>query len=80
MEAVQEAVAEPGNEDAVGELRQAIRRALRKHPALEGELAALLAGAGGGTTTVIASATRSIAAGGNIGVAITGDGHGSSKP
>ncbi|MDQ0601044.1 hypothetical protein QF037_005389 [Streptomyces canus] len=79
-EAVQEAAAEPGNEDAVGALRQEIRRALRKHPGLEGELAALLAGAGGGTTTVIASGTRSIAAGGNIGVAITADGHGSSKP
>lgn len=36
VEAVQEAVAEPENEDAVGELRQAIRRALRKHPELEG--------------------------------------------
>ncbi|MFD3834746.1 hypothetical protein ACFWWC_00570 [Streptomyces sp. NPDC058642] len=77
-EAVQEAAAEPGNEDAVGVLRQEIRRALRKHPELEGELAALLPGGGGGTT-VIASGARSIAAGGNIGIAITGDGHGSSK-
>ncbi|KKD04082.1 hypothetical protein TN53_31645 [Streptomyces sp. WM6386] len=79
-EAVQEAAAEPGNEDAVGALRQEIRRALRKHPELEGELAALLPGGGGGTTTVIASGARSIAAGGSIGIAITGDGHGSSKP
>jgi hypothetical protein len=78
-EAVQEAAAEPGNEDAVGALRQEIRRALRKHPELEGELAALLPGGGGGTTTVIASGTRSVAAGGNIGIAITGDGHGSPK-
>ncbi|MCX5333398.1 MULTISPECIES: hypothetical protein [unclassified Streptomyces] len=79
VEAVREAAAEPGNEDAVGVLRQEIRRALRKHPELEGELAALLPGGGGGSTTVIASGARSIAAGGNIGVAITGDGHGSSK-
>ncbi|MFF4270965.1 hypothetical protein [Streptomyces sp. NPDC001536] len=76
-EAVQEASAEPGNEDALGVLRQEIRRALRNHPELERELAALLPN--GGTTTVIASGDRSIAAGGNIGVAITGDGHGSSK-
>ncbi|MER6182450.1 hypothetical protein [Streptomyces sp. NPDC001652] len=78
-EAIQEAAAEPGNEDAVGALRQEIRRALRKHPELEGELAALLPGGGGGTT-VIASGARSVAAGGNIGIAITGDGHGSPKP
>ncbi|MES5821855.1 hypothetical protein [Streptomyces sp. RG80] len=78
VEAVQEAAAEPGNEDALGVLRQEIRRALRKHPELEGELAALLPGGGSGTT-VIASGARSIAAGGNIGIAITGDGHGSSK-
>lgn len=78
VEAVREAAAEPGNEDAVGVLRQEIRRALRKHPDLEGELAALLPSGGG--TTVIASGVRSIAAGGNIGIAITGDGHGSSKP
>lgn len=77
-EAVREAAAEPGNEDALGVLRQEIRRALRKHPELEGELAALLPSGGG--TTVIASGARSIAAGGNIGIAITGDGHGSSKP
>ncbi|MFJ2234542.1 hypothetical protein [Streptomyces sp. NPDC087859] len=76
-EAVREAAAEPGNEDALGVLRQEIRRALRKHPELEGELAALLPSGGG--TTVIASGARSIAAGGNIGIAITGDGHGSSK-
>jgi hypothetical protein len=77
-EAVREAAAEPGNEDALGVLRQEIRRALRKHPELERELAALLPSGGG--TTVIASGARSIAAGGNIGIAITGDGHGSSKP
>lgn len=76
-EAVQEAAAEPGNEDALGAVRQEIRRALRKRPELERELAALLPS--GHTTTVIASGDRSIAAGGNIGVAITGDGHRPSK-
>ncbi|MFF5498132.1 hypothetical protein [Streptomyces aquilus] len=77
-EAVAEAVAEPGNEDALGALRQVIRRALSKDPGLEGELAALLPG--GGAPTVIAAGERSIAAGGNIGVAITGDGHGPVRP
>ncbi|MEU6374343.1 hypothetical protein [Streptomyces sp. NPDC046909] len=75
-DAVREAVAEPGNEDAVGVLRQEIRRALRQHPELEGELAALLPGGGGPTTVVVASGERSVAAGGGIGIAITGDGHG----
>lgn len=74
-EAVQEAVAEPGNEDAVGSLRQEIRRALRKHPSLEGELAALLPHGGPGSTTVVVTGERAVGAGGGIGIAITGDGH-----
>ncbi|SNX61894.1 hypothetical protein SAMN06272735_3644 [Streptomyces sp. TLI_55] len=75
-EAVADAVAEPGNEDALGALRQLIRRALSKDPGLEAELAALLPHRT--ASVVVASGERSIAAGGNIGVAITGDGHGSS--
>jgi hypothetical protein len=78
-EAVQAAVAEPGNEDAVGVLRQEIRRALRKSAGLEGELAALLPGGGDpGGTTVVVTGERAVGAGGSIGIAITGDGHGSS--
>ncbi|NUS15804.1 MAG: hypothetical protein HOY69_31145 [Streptomyces sp.] len=74
-EAVADAVADPGSEDALGALRQVIRKALGKDPALEGELAALLpSDGGGGPVVVVASGTRSIAAGGSIGVAITGDG------
>lgn len=78
-EAVQEAVAEPGNEDAVGVLRQEIRRALRKHAGLDGELAALLPGGDRpGATTVVVTGERAVGAGGSIGIVITGDGHGSS--
>lgn len=61
--------------DAAEVLTQPIQRALRKDPGLEGELAALLPRDG---PTVVASGERSIAAGGNIGIAITGDGHGRS--
>jgi len=77
-EAVADAVAEPGSEDALGALRQVIRRAMSKEPGLEGELAALLPR--GTAPVVVASGERSIAAGGNIGVAITGDGHGPVRP
>jgi hypothetical protein len=59
--------------DAAEVLTPPLQRALRKDPGLESELAALLPKGG---TTVIASGERSVAAGGNIGIAITGDGHG----
>ncbi|OPG03863.1 hypothetical protein B1R27_27155 [Streptomyces sp. GKU 895] len=61
-EAVADAVAEPGSADALGALRQVIRRALSKDPGLEGELAALLPR--GTAAVVVASGERSIAAGG----------------
>lgn len=74
-EAVADAVAAPDSEDALGALRQVIRKALTKFPELAEELAALMpSSAGGGPVVVVASGTRSIAAGGSIGVAITGDG------
>ncbi|PWI16210.1 hypothetical protein DI272_20100 [Streptomyces sp. Act143] len=70
-----EAVAEGASAEVLGD---PIRRALRKDPELERELAALLPGGAGGTT-VIASGERSVAAGGNIGIAITGDGPAGSR-
>ncbi|NUO45514.1 MAG: hypothetical protein HOV73_12945 [Streptomyces sp.] len=73
-EAVADAVAAPDSEDALGALRQVIRKALNKTPGLAEELAALMPSGDGGPVVVVASGTRSIAAGGSIGVAITGDG------
>ncbi len=73
--AVEEATEEPENEDASATLRQQIRRAVRNDPDLGRELAALLPADGRGAgVTVIAAGDRSVAAGGNIGTVITGDG------
>ncbi|WP_327728746.1 hypothetical protein OG250_21020 [Streptomyces sp. NBC_00487] len=75
--AVADAAAEPEDEDATGSLRQQIKKALRNDAELLRELAALLPSPSGnsGGRTVTASGPRSIAAGGNIGTAITGDDH-----
>ncbi|MDX2826142.1 hypothetical protein PV416_35030 [Streptomyces ipomoeae] len=75
--AVADAAAEPEDDDAAGALRQQIKKALREDAELRRELTSLLPTPTGdaGGTTVTASGPRSIAAGGNIGVAITGDGH-----
>ncbi|WP_067025347.1 hypothetical protein [Streptomyces dysideae] len=74
-DAVEDAVAAPGNTDAAGAVRQAIRAAASKDPELEKELKALLPAYAGNRVTVIASGERSVAAGRDIGIAITGDGH-----
>ncbi|RLV08139.1 hypothetical protein CTZ27_04710 [Streptomyces griseocarneus] len=73
--AVQDAVAEPGDEDAAGALRQQIKRALREDAELLGELSALVAA---GTVTVTASGERSIAAQ-TITTAVSGD-HNTVRP
>lgn len=73
--ALTDAAEEPGDEDASAALRQQIKRALREDPNLLRELAGLLPPRPTGGITVTASGPRSIAAGGNIGTAITGDGH-----
>jgi hypothetical protein len=73
--AVADAAAEPDDEDASAALRQQIKRALREDEELRRELTALLPRQESRGVTVTASGPRSIAAGGNIGVAITGDGH-----
>ncbi|MDG5801594.1 hypothetical protein P9869_02750 [Streptomyces ossamyceticus] len=73
--AVADAAAEPDDEDASAALRQQIKRALREDEELRRELTALLPRQENRGVTVTASGPRSIAAGGNIGVAITGDGH-----
>lgn len=78
--AVADAAEEPSDEDAAAALRQQIKRALREDAELLRELAGLLPSGGGGGVTVTASGTRAIAAGGNIGVAITGDGHDVPRP
>ncbi|WP_326580454.1 hypothetical protein OG889_21775 [Streptomyces sp. NBC_00481] len=78
--AVADAAEEPSDEDAAAALRQQIKRALREDAELRRELAGLLPSEGGGSVTVTASGTRAIAAGGNIGVAITGDGHAAPPP
>jgi hypothetical protein len=74
-DAVEDAVAAPGNTDAAAAVRQAIRAAASKDPELEKELRALLPADAGNRVTVIASGERSVAAGRDIGIAITGDGH-----
>jgi hypothetical protein len=71
--AVQDAVDEPENEDAAAALRQQIKRTLREDAELLQELTAMLPGEGSAGVTVTASGERSIAAGGNIGFAVTGD-------
>jgi hypothetical protein len=72
---VVDAAEEPADQLAASALLHQIARALRKHPGLGRELAALLPtdrpDAG---VKVIAKGDRSVAAGGNIGIAITGDG------
>lgn len=80
--AVTDAAEEPSDEDAAASLRQQIKRALREDAELLRELAGLLpsGSGGGGGVTVTASGTRAIAAGGNIGIAITGDGHTAPRP
>ncbi|WP_149823545.1 hypothetical protein [Streptomyces tailanensis] len=75
--AVADAAREPSDGDASAALRQQIKRALREDAELLRELAGLLPSGG---VTVTASGTRAIAAGGNIGVAITGDGHTTPRP
>jgi hypothetical protein len=73
--AVRDAADEPGDEDAAGALRQQIKRALREDPELVRELAALLPPHRAGGAVVTASGERSVAAGRDIGVVITGDAH-----
>ncbi|GHH82318.1 hypothetical protein GCM10017771_06150 [Streptomyces capitiformicae] len=73
--AVADAAAEPEDDDASAALRVQIKKALREDEELRRELASLLPSGSTGTVTVTASGTRAIAAGGNIGIAITGDGH-----
>ncbi|GHI07740.1 hypothetical protein AQI88_25825 [Streptomyces cellostaticus] len=69
--AVQDAVDEPDGADAVGALRQQIKRALREDAELLREVVAFLPAVG--ATSVTASGAGAVAAGGNIGVAITGN-------
>lgn len=78
--AVADAAEEPSDEDASAALRQQLKRALREDAELLRELAGLLPSTGNGAVTVTASGPRSIAAGGDIGVAITGDGHSAPRP
>lgn len=73
--AVRDAADEPADEDAAGALRQQVKRALRDDPQLVAELAVLLGTSRPGAVTVTASGERSVAAGGDIGIAVTGDGH-----
>jgi hypothetical protein len=73
--AVRDAAAEPGDADAAGALRQQIKRALRDDPQLVAELATLLGPSHPAAVAVNASGERSVAAGGDIGIAVTGDGH-----
>lgn len=72
---VVDAAQEPHNKFAASALLHQIWRALRANPELGRELAALLPSddpkAG---VKVVAKGNRSVAAGGNIGIAITGDG------
>lgn len=75
MAAVADAAAEPDDEDASAALRQQMKRALREDEELRCELAALLPRQENRGVTVTASGPRSIAGGGSIRVAITGDGH-----
>jgi hypothetical protein len=67
--AVREAVAEPDNEDAGAALRQQIKRTLQEDPDLVREVSGLLPPGGG----VTSSGVRSVAAGGSIRAAVTGD-------
>ncbi|WP_405567877.1 hypothetical protein OG418_23525 [Streptomyces phaeochromogenes] len=68
--AVREAAEEPDDEDAVGALRQQIKRALREDAELVREVAGLLPAQGGVTVNV--SGTRAIGAQ-HIGLAVSGD-------
>lgn len=72
---VEDAAEQPDNKIAGAALLHQIWRALRKDPELGRELAALLPSDGRDAgVKVIAKGNRSVAAGGNIGIAITGDG------
>ncbi|MER6093423.1 hypothetical protein [Streptomyces bluensis] len=73
--AVQDAAEEPDDEDAAAALRQQVKRALRGDAELLRELTEMLPAAFSAGVTVTASGDRSIAAGGNIGFAVTGDRH-----
>ncbi|MFE9415490.1 FxSxx-COOH system tetratricopeptide repeat protein [Streptomyces griseofuscus] len=68
--AVQEAVDEPGDADAAAALRQLIKRALREDEDLLREVVGLVPDGGG---SIVASGERSVAAGRDIGIAVTGD-------
>ncbi|MFI5883705.1 hypothetical protein [Streptomyces sp. NPDC051554] len=68
--AVREAAAEPDDVDALGALRQQLKRALREDAELVREVAGLLPAAGGVTVNV--SGTRAIGAQ-HIGIALSGD-------
>jgi hypothetical protein len=69
-EPLADVAADPGDEDAAGALRLAIRKALAASPELAAEVQEMLAGAG---VSVTASGERSIAAQVISGVAVTGD-------
>ncbi|MFF5607668.1 hypothetical protein ACFY65_15035 [Streptomyces cellulosae] len=71
--AVQDAADEPEDADAAAALRHQIKRALREDAELLRELTEMLPAACSPGVTVTASGDRSIAAGGNIGFAVTGD-------
>ena len=75
VEAVRDAVAEPGDEDAQAALRQQVKKALRDDTELRAEVARLLGSVSGGDT-ITAVGERSVAARTISGsTVITGDGH-----
>jgi hypothetical protein len=69
-EPLADAVADPGDEDAVAALRLAIRKALTADPGLRSDVEGMLASAG---VSVTAQGERSIAAQTLSGIAATGD-------
>ena len=77
--AVQEALAEPGSEDACTTLAVSLKHALAKDPALARELAELLrqAQGEGAGVGVVAKGERSVAIGGAVSrsIIVTGDGN-----
>ncbi|WP_435131690.1 hypothetical protein [Actinacidiphila sp. bgisy144] len=72
-DAVQNAAEHPSDDDAAQVLRAQIRRALAGDAELLEELAALLPATPAGPNRVDASGARAVAAGGDIGTAVTGD-------
>jgi hypothetical protein len=77
LEAAQDAAAHPDDEDALAALRLQLKKLLAEDEALAQELAPLLEQTRPAGQTVIASADRSVAIGGNVSgsVIVAGDGN-----